>query len=601
MRKINVYWIEDNPVRGECDFVDGVKVPRFWQGDLFQYFIFQHPLEVRDYLKIVSEMTDKQNALSLSSYLVPDIVVFDYKLSDAFAARNKDSLKLSNEIQLKFALDHSVVYKHKDQVELDLEYSPLLDDESEFKRRYELFKNELEVENISKLDDEFGLYCGLSVIRELKDYITIGVPASINSPARDEMHSNSAFYEWLNSYDLKGAIERYDRTDKSWKKIIPFGVNLLRNRILQQLQDNKIFIDLNNIIKLLDCFSSKEGIDSLSDKSLRFKSTYGWQELPLNGLFIDCKIDPNWNGEKKSKKLNELTDTFDRINKELEQAKKRLNNARTSNSKAERLKDLHGVEAQQKQLDTQIKLFTLLSEREYITWEFLNGILRRITEDKSHKKITGVYNIVNQLFAQFDSDEFYDRIVLADYLKRAEHFALNEDEWTKLKQLREKFGVHKNKLTKMKEFHLETLCKDEETAKLVTFFASVRLWKRYVDFKIMVDSEKSKFHDSAEQHSENMKPPNRTDLLLLLFPMYPQSPSLFNKLGELDNSFYGGVGSKTQTLMGFAEADFNRRSDRGGLDISNLMTFGEFRLTQAYAYGLGFTDENLPIWLQAYK
>jgi hypothetical protein len=234
MNRLTIFWIEDNPIQNNEDKVNGIKYPKLLHSTLFDYCIFQHPKQVEEYLSLVNALNGQANLLAEKCQgVLPDIVVFDYKLVDAFA-NNNDALVYTNDNHYEFLKSKSASHRIT-------EVFPKLTDKTLFLDRSDVrdglymgdkFKAEIKADKILP-DDEFGLYCGITILREFKEHITVGVPATINKFEKSTMSYNSLFYEWVNSYDLKGAIERPVKIDdvKNWSKILEFSVDLLRKRI----------------------------------------------------------------------------------------------------------------------------------------------------------------------------------------------------------------------------------------------------------------------------------------------------------------------------------------------------------------------------------
>lgn len=288
MKKINIFWIEDNPIQGEIDEVDGIKFPSFdvniVDKECLSFKLFQHPMEVKEYLSMIFELNKKglSNELCEKSITaIPDIVVFDYKLSDNFSTNNRNSLQYSKEAHYKFLCSYSAALELKNSFNEVFKNNVLFIESDAVKEgnySSDEFKNELQLEvDINNIDDEFGLYSGLSIIREFKDYVTFGVPATLNKPI-SALSENSLFYEWLNSYDLKDAFERTERESKSWDHILKFALPLLRKRIETQISTGKIIPSYSQLNQL-----SKLPIPEA--RIFSFESVYGKRDLPLDGLF----------------------------------------------------------------------------------------------------------------------------------------------------------------------------------------------------------------------------------------------------------------------------------------------------------------------------
>ena len=230
MDRINIFWIEDNPLFGTAKN-DPERISRFQElqpdNNVFSFTLFQHPYEVREFLYMKNSLKEEQAAFSQKCPTnIPDIVVFYYKLSESFIPRNQNALEYEKEDMKKILVSMSASNAFK------IAFPEYFKDKGLFieyglQTRINInvdIANALGVESgsLSNIDDEFGLFCGLSIIREFKDTITCGVPATINKPDVSNLNVNSAFFEWINKYDLKNALEKEGRDSKDFKNdIIP--------------------------------------------------------------------------------------------------------------------------------------------------------------------------------------------------------------------------------------------------------------------------------------------------------------------------------------------------------------------------------------------
>lgn len=288
MYTINIFWIEDNPVQDDCEVKDGVPYPSFdvtGGNGQFTLKLFQHPVEVQEYLSMVNTIHELGYIGELGkscSRAIPDIVVFDYKMSDNFTATNPNALQYSHPAQHAFLEGHSASFELKQCFE-DLFKSTTL-----FLERGDVLEGNYDSDDLRKAirvkvlspNDEFGLYMGIAIIREFKDSVTVGVPATYNKADVNAVSQNSLFYEWLNSYDIADAIKRPDKGSKNWDDIVKFALPLLRQRIVSQVGSGKISPSYYQLNRLTT-------IEAVSDQVFSFNSTYGERHFPLSGLFID--------------------------------------------------------------------------------------------------------------------------------------------------------------------------------------------------------------------------------------------------------------------------------------------------------------------------
>jgi len=287
MDKINVFWIEDNPIQDDVVEIGGVKYPSFRireGGEFFSFKIFQHPVEVQEYLAMIHLVKELGHAKKLGETClgaVPEIVVFDYKLSDNFTTSNPRALQYNHSDQCHFIRDHSATLELKRCFAEEFAGRLLFFERPEVTAgNYDSdeFKTAIGVDTLT-LDDEFGLFAGITILREFKDFITLGVPATFNKADRKAMSPNASFHEWINSYDLEDVIRRPKKESKNWNDILRFALPLLRRRLETQIQNGKIIPQYDQLIQLAD------GL--LAGGFISFISAYGQKKLPLDGLFSD--------------------------------------------------------------------------------------------------------------------------------------------------------------------------------------------------------------------------------------------------------------------------------------------------------------------------
>lgn len=294
--KLTIFWIEDNPIQSNVERKNGKQYPKFLHEEFISYYLFQHPKQVEEYLSMINVIKNTTPAWAEKCQnALPDIVVFDYKMADAFK-NNQHALSYYDNDHNIYLQAKSVSRKIKDTFENQFKNQILFldrNDVKEFEYGGDEFKKEIKASDI-QLDDEFGLYCGIAIVREFKEYITVGVPATINKADKaGTMSYNSLFYEWINSYDLKGAIDRPANADemKDWSKILNFSSNLLRKRIETQLQSNKITLNLAQLLAWTNQNPSDEEKEIITKRIFTFQTEYGVRHLPLDGLFIDEPTD----------------------------------------------------------------------------------------------------------------------------------------------------------------------------------------------------------------------------------------------------------------------------------------------------------------------
>lgn len=263
--------------------------------NLFTLKVLQHPEEIKEYISNCLETEDKEGSVSLGSLVgaVPEIVEFDYKLSDNFKI-NEEGDKLQH---MKYWSDFKKLREH---------YNPnfLFGSEQHLeKKENENYTEKDFIERINKVketasgdeawykkdeqqlkDDELGLYAGVEITRLFRNHVCIGIPATFNKDGVEKLHAFGKFYEWMNEYDLGTMFSREERGKKDWDSVISAAVKQLRIRIETQIQIGKATPDYSQLCALAEGNISDERIFS-------FKTIYGKRDLPLDGLFIDV-TDP---------------------------------------------------------------------------------------------------------------------------------------------------------------------------------------------------------------------------------------------------------------------------------------------------------------------
>ncbi len=308
--RINILWIEDNPLLSERiannghDGTEKVKkagkdfiIPSMKSlkndSNHFNLKILQHPEEIKEYLAMCSKVVETKGAnyLSHADGVIPDIVVFDYMLNENFTTSTKNSISYATvmkPIREMFNPTYSFLKKEYDDIfgnyVLFPERSSNYTDEILFRqinydKGHRLAKT-IEKDIANTKDDEFGLYAGVLIVRFFKEYVTCGLPATFNKKDRGSLQPTAKYFEWLNGYDLESALQRENKGNKNWKNILSDGAALLRKRIESQLATGKIMIAYSHLNEL-----SKEKLPG--ERVFTFESIYGSKNLPLDGLFID--------------------------------------------------------------------------------------------------------------------------------------------------------------------------------------------------------------------------------------------------------------------------------------------------------------------------
>lgn len=471
--RIVVYWIEDNPIFDNKNTINGVEYPRFSEEDNFIYYLFQHPMQVKEYLQMISNLNpvERTSFADKCQAALPDIVVFDYLIKEGLQSTNNNGLNYTNEFQLEFlrkkSVSHCICKAFKrDSSNLFLELPKVQTG------RYteDAFKKELNVENLDATN-EFGLYCGLAIVREFKDYTTVGIPATLFHKDNTKKTQSSIFYEWLNSYDLKDAIDRpADDSAKSWKSILEFSAQILRTRIVAQIQTGKATPDYTQLCALAEGNIPDERIFS-------FKTIYGKRDLPLDGLFIDKSNEI----EAKEKDdfiqfVDEKKKALGQLNSEKEKLEKKSDKSDKEKKKiAEIVSSINELSKRVETLESFNK-----NERNIEIWRFANTILSKLPISnavikKSNETAIALWNIYLK--------EFEDRIVLSDYSSR--NGSLNATETAYLEELKTRLGVNSTTGLIGRECSIQTLLINKRTTNvnIIRLTALITLTKATIELE----------------------------------------------------------------------------------------------------------------------
>lgn len=458
MNEITIFWIEDNPIQTNNDEINGKEYPKLLHKDFFSYCIFQHPKQVEEYLLMIDKLNGRATSLAGECHkALPDIIVFDYQLAQAISGSNA-GLKYMDNDHYEYLKSTSASHQLKNTFKNLFEKETLFLDTDDVRNelyKADKFKAELKAEEILS-DDEFGLYCGITILREFKEYITVGVPATINKVDKKRtMSYNSLFYEWINSYDLKGAIERPAKKEemKDWAKILNFSADLLRKRIETQIQTGKATPDYSQLNALAEGNIPDERIFS-------FETIYGKRDLSLDGLFIDKSndVEPEakddfiqFVNEKKKAlaKLNSKKEELGKANGTNDEEKKRIK------------KQLDEVLSSISELNKKIEALENFNknERNIEIWRFANTILSRLPISlsvikKANETATTLWNTY--------LNEFEDRIVLSDYSSR--NGSLNATETAYLEEVKKRLGVNSATGLIANECSIQTLLTNKATS-----------------------------------------------------------------------------------------------------------------------------------------
>lgn len=471
---------------------------------------------------------------------IPDIVVFDYALT----GNENNQPKGYKCAFIKKSLDPTATMEDYISKQSILHTSTVTNYEWDLNK-----KNE----------DRFGLFAGGIIVERFRHQTPcFGIPATYWESAKLK-NTEPGFFEWFLADAFKGVFANPDlkgktETQKSWQIIIDAAMPEYRNSIIDLIRLGKIQPDLQNILHLLH-----DGIntfDELAEKNLKFETVYGKRELDLNGLFIDKTFD-------------EIENTFE------------------------------------KEAINEIQITT---ERGFAVWEFLNKIISALVNDSRsgnvNSELETAINNTNNLLNTFDSDLFQKRILLSYYHDKASlqgYESLNDHERQTYQEYADFFQIIDNEELAYPEYSISTISEKGKRAnklvnRLTAFFVATKLWERYSNFAF--DFLQNKEENAAVNYFQlALNPPNVTDFLLALFPVWTGHIVLLQENGTLYKGPREAMGkSKLNTTCDFKYSDFN---DVSGIDLRSEMSYEEYLLVKAYAASLNF--KKYPKWLKNYN
>lgn len=440
--KINILWIEDNPCGENVEIEQDLIIPKFLKTEHFNYMILQHPIEIRNYLDALNEISLKKrdnDILSLSPKSIPDIIVFDYKLSDGIDLKNFSGSLVYG----------SGPYSHQKFIE---EHNPTLELVKKFELETELFFQRNNVINYTTQDfvhevgiqernianDNFGLYSGVILLKHFKNIPVVGVPASINREQTQNFHSR--YFEWLISYDLEDSIKRPENPEekpKDWESIHKFSLPLFRDQIINKVKTNKIVVDIPHLIKLIDEIISKSDKTNFNKLHIRYNTEFGSKNILLESIFSDDENSNEIIAQTKSdqEKLKKEIDNIEN-NKRLSSNLKKLIH-QSLESRLEKASKIVEIKSE-KAITILGFLKTLLESCKYdhatienaeliaddLFSAYKNRFYARVRLSQLHSELitNGLANVSKEIVAEYEYLKFFHRSQSLDNLKRLIHF-----------------------------------------------------------------------------------------------------------------------------------------------------------------------------------
>lgn len=574
--KINILLIDDNPTYALCskELIPNIpgavltnkriqEIPwvstEIYSGDdeleqkldnvenLFHLQWCQFHNDAYEFRKLSSIILNRYGKQELfKNGFVPDIIIFDYALTDFNPDLPSETLSHLEDEELNRFINPNVKLSNFLQQKTNADFK--LPQDKGYLDTSTI--GNPEIKNVDLIQDSYGLYCG-TLITELfrYDFPLSALPVTKKDEGVVKAEPEAAFLEWFVNNSYYNVFKRMGRTVKDWHSILKDALKIYRADFLEKLKNSIITVDLNNIFDIISSFS----VPKLKDKSvvsLVFHSDYGKHELPLDGLFIDCEIDIDIKiSEKAASILGEIK----------------------------------------------------MTKRKESIAEFIYDILRIISYDLPSNEIRSVIEKVDKLFKIFDSALFTQRIIFSElHSKLNQENKLNSEEQKAYRNCLDKFEIKDNTITNYSEISISQLGskgrnKNVVLNKMIVAFSAIHLWKRYDDF-INYLKKKDTEYDGFDQPTEALLPPDLDDLLLLLFPLWTTNIVLFNKEGHLGGDAQKAIRSSFKTMCG-CEPTLLKSIDYG-ICLNSFLTKEEFHLAQSYARGLNF--QQFPDHLKSY-
>ena len=240
--------IEENEYGFPYFNIDKIRYSNF--DILFELKWLNSSRSIKNYYNQMNYFEDKDghNFISQNGF-IPDIVVFDYSLKDNEATAPKGYTKdfVKKTFDPCYTLDTLMSEDEKKTV--------LEEDLFPFKRKIDVKTTKDEPAKFLVVD-RLGLYAGGIIVERFRhDAPCIGCPCTFFEPNILE-GSEAHYFEWLLSVAFRKIFDdpklRQLKNNKRWEYIIDATLPKYRDSILDMIKLNKIQVDLNELIALLD-------------------------------------------------------------------------------------------------------------------------------------------------------------------------------------------------------------------------------------------------------------------------------------------------------------------------------------------------------------
>lgn len=302
----------------------------------FELGWLQSPRDVQEFRTYSEEVIQELGLASLlSEGFIPEIILFDYKLSEGqddfldhdleeykliiptyklakklgkkthrfFEWNNFDTDKI-NEIKANLVEELEEVFTSESE---DIQF-----DEIKIalkKKEYDKIK-ENEPAIFFESNDDMGCFSGGLITYQFRDHPCVGIPITSKS-GEVQVSKHALFFEWLLSKDFNDQFGKKYGKRPFWDEIIPQAVELLRDRIELLVKLGKITPSYEQLLRL----SNTDSINGF----FSFISVYGERHLPLEGLFVGVPEETKI--EKIKEWANALVGNLPKNNADVDRAK----------------------------------------------------------------------------------------------------------------------------------------------------------------------------------------------------------------------------------------------------------------------------------------
>lgn len=318
MDKINVLWIEDNPIQ-ESVFVEdllkrdpalksifpnelyGNRIPAIHFTEEYagceKYFnlqVLQHPLENKDFITMCLRLEDRFgfDGFKKLSGVVPEVIAFDYHFGENITVNRgagaMDYFPSTKPLRQFINPNYRFVENQEVMSAIGEPNFILERPESENYTKEEFLMAISRVESYSDVQDkdeqdlitdDFGLLTAVEILRLFRGHTVVAMPTTFVKNQVENLSLHGKYFEWLNEHDYSVDFNRSNRGEKKWDLTLKDAMIALQKKLLNHLRLGKISVAFSHLNDL-----TKRPIPE--QRIFQFESVYGRRQLPLDGLFF---------------------------------------------------------------------------------------------------------------------------------------------------------------------------------------------------------------------------------------------------------------------------------------------------------------------------